>query len=177
MTKTVLVFIVCTPLTVLKAKCCVFYADCRKSRFESTLAKRQIFRAAGIHSLWGLPKGSGPRPVTYHSRPADRLGFPDRHFDRVFCLSVMEHIPRPLWKGCIREFERVLRPGGRLVITLDMTPEQADERVYLDLVRASTLRLLGDPRYDVPITPADKGTRHPGHGYETVGLVWESRGP
>ena len=76
----------------------------------------------------------------------------------------------------MREFERVVRPGGRLVITLDMTPEEADARVYRELVAACALPLLGDPGYDVPIGKESKEARHPGHGYETIGLVWEKRG-
>src|SRR5262245_12400190 len=120
-----------------------FVFDPRKSLYRNvrSLAKRAIFRTAGLHSLWGLPPGDG-RPVGYHTFPADRLGFPDARFDRVFCLSVMEHIPRSAWTGCVREFERVLRPGGRLVITIDMTPEEADGRVYEELVSACTLPLL-----------------------------------
>jgi SAM-dependent methyltransferase len=87
----------------------------------------------------------------------------------------MEHIPRPLWKSCMREFDRVLRPGGRLVITLDMTPGEADGRVYLELLAHCGLDLLGDPRYETPISPESKKARHPEHGYETLGLVWEKR--
>jgi len=155
-----------------------FVFDKQKNLYRNvrSLAKRLIFRAAGIHSLWGLPRKDGRRPVQYQACPADRLDFPDRRFDRVFCLSVMEHIPRAAWKGCMREFERVLRPGGRLVITLDMTPEEADARVYRELVAACALPLLGDPGYDVPIGKESKEARHPGHGYETIGLVWEKRG-
>jgi SAM-dependent methyltransferase len=155
-----------------------FVFDKQKSLYRNarSLAKRMIFRAAGIHSLWGLPKNDGGLRVRYQACPADRLDFPDRRFDRVFCLSVMEHIPRIAWKGCVREFERVLRPGGRLVITLDMTPEEADGRVYRELLAHCTLALLGDPGYDVPIGPESKAARHPGHGYETLGLVWEKRG-
>jgi SAM-dependent methyltransferase len=146
------------------------------SRNVRSLAKRLIFRAAGIHSLWGLPGKDGGRPVRLHACPGDRLDFPDRRFDRVFCLSVLEHIPRGAWKGCMREFERVLKPGGRLVITIDMTPEEADGRVYRELLDPGALALLGDPAYDVPIGPDSKAARHPGHGYETLGLVWEKRG-
>jgi SAM-dependent methyltransferase len=155
-----------------------FVFDPRKSLYRNvrSLAKRLLFRAAGIHSLWGLPRDGGRGRVDHHPFPADRLGFPDRRFDRVFCLSVMEHIPRTLWGGCVREFERVLRPGGRLIVTLDMTPEEADARLYRELVSHCTLPLLGDPDYDVPIGLDSKTARHPGHGYETIGLVWE-KGP
>ena len=155
-----------------------FVFDRKKSLYRNvrSLAKRVVLRAAGIHSLWGLPGKDGRHPVRFHACPADRLDFPERRFDRVFCLSVMEHIPRSAWKDCMREFERVLRPGGRLVITLDMTPEEADARVYRELLAHGTLALLGDPAYDVPISPESKAARHPGHGYETLGLVWEKGG-
>ena len=45
-----------------------------------------------------------------------------KSFDRVFCLSVIEYIPEAFWQRCIEEFERILKPEGRLIITLDMTP-------------------------------------------------------
>lgn len=40
---------------------------------------------------------------------------PNESFDAVMCIEVFEHIPDPL--SAIREFARLLRPGGYLVIT------------------------------------------------------------
>jgi SAM-dependent methyltransferase len=145
------------------------------ARNARTVAKRAVFRLLGIRSLWGLPGGSGGgdgRPV-YHAFGAQALGFPDAHFDRVFCLSVIEHIPHDQWPACMREFERVLRPGGRLVITMDMETHEANARLPMRLVEACTLRLSGDPHYPVPIDPDEAQRRHPGNWYETMGLVWE----
>jgi len=136
------------------------------------VAKRALFAAAGIHSLWGLPERGERGGVHYTPDRGDALPFPDGNFDRVFCLSVMEHIPVENWPACMREFARVLAAGGRLTITLDMTREEADERRYRRLVDACPLRLLGDPHYAAPIDPADGQRRHPGHGYETIGLIW-----
>jgi SAM-dependent methyltransferase len=136
-------------------------------------AKRALFRAAGINSLWGLPAPDGGSPVRYAASPAHALDYPDRHFDRVFSLSVMEHIPIDLWDACMAEFERVLRPGGRLVVTLDMTTPEANDRRYRRLLEGTSMRLLGDPGYEVPLRAAEQALRHPGHGYETIGLVWE----
>jgi SAM-dependent methyltransferase len=145
-------------------------------RNARSLAKSVLFRTTGINSLWGLPATDGATPVRYSPDRADDLRFPDAHFDRVFCLSVIEHIPRDLWTRCMSEFERVLRPGGRLVITLDMETSEANGRLYRRLIDVSSLRLLGDPQYEVPLRAEDQQTRHPGHGYETIGLVWRKEG-
>jgi hypothetical protein len=40
------------------------------------------------------------------------------------------------------------------------------------LVEACRLRLLGNPDHPVPIAADDARRRHPGHGYETIGLAW-----
>ncbi|HEV8374617.1 MAG TPA: class I SAM-dependent methyltransferase, partial [Candidatus Polarisedimenticolia bacterium] len=101
-----------------------------------SMTKRVLFRAAGIHSVWGLPDPRRAAAVTFVPHLADDLKFSDGHFHRVFCLSVIEHVPRELWAGCVREFERVLAPGGRLVITQDMTTSEANEEVYRSLLAA-----------------------------------------
>lgn len=40
---------------------------------------------------------------------------PDASFDAVLCSEVMEHVPNPV--EAIKEFSRVLKPGGVLVLT------------------------------------------------------------
>lgn len=143
-------------------------------RNARTVAKRAVFALLGVRSLWGLPGGAADDgSLHYHAFGAQALGFPDAHFDRVFCLSVIEHIPHDLWPACVREFERVLRPGGRLVMTMDMETHEADARLPMRLVEACSLRLLGDARYPAPIDPAEAQRRHPGNWYETMGLAWE----
>ncbi len=141
-------------------------------RNARSLVKSALFRVTGINPLWGLPSTDGQASVRYSPDRADDLKSPGAHFDRVFCLSVIEHITRDLWPRCMSEFARVLRPGGRLVITLDMETSEANERLYQRLIDACPLRLVGDPRYEVPLRPEEQQARHPGHGYETIGLVW-----
>jgi len=45
---------------------------------------------------------------------ADRLPWPDGHFDTIVADSVLEHLDDPA--RAVREWSRVLRPGGRLLV-------------------------------------------------------------
>jgi ubiquinone/menaquinone biosynthesis C-methylase UbiE len=79
-------------------------------------------------NLRHLPKGStgvdiNPRNVAlvrerlpdHHVVEGDveALPFPDSSFGTVLCTEVIEHIPDPA--GALREFRRVLQPGGMLI--------------------------------------------------------------
>lgn len=144
------------------------YRNIRSHVFHAVIDALRINKVWGLHS--NLRKS---KSVKYFDQQAQCIRFPDNYFDRVLCLSVIEHIPHQDWKNCIMEFERVLRPRGRLIITLDMDIRQANDRLYSKLVEYCSLKLIGDPRYDVPISDEDRARRH-GHFYETIGLVWQA---
>jgi SAM-dependent methyltransferase len=57
--------------------------------------------------------------VTLAVRDLRCTGYGDGSFDRVFCLSVLEHLDRPAWREALREFRRLLKPGGLLLLTCD----------------------------------------------------------
>ena len=47
---------------------------------------------------------------------AERLPFPDGHFDRIFCTEVLEHVQRP--EVVIGEIARVAKPDAIIVISI-----------------------------------------------------------
>jgi 2-polyprenyl-3-methyl-5-hydroxy-6-metoxy-1,4-benzoquinol methylase len=59
------------------------------------------------------------------------LPYGDGQFDLVYALSVFTHLPEPLLFAWVREMERVLKPGGVLIISThgerylgELTPDQ-----------------------------------------------------
>lgn len=44
-----------------------------------------------------------------------KIPIPDNHVDAVLCTEVFEHIPNPI--AAIKEFSRLLRSGGSLILT------------------------------------------------------------
>jgi ubiquinone/menaquinone biosynthesis C-methylase UbiE len=87
--------------------------------------------------------------------------FPDQHFDLVASFLVLQHMPRTLSDHYIREFARVLSPGGSLVIQLPTGPldppsrwERVAAEIYFRLVwdvfiRKPRMEMHGTPRAEL----------------------------
>lgn len=72
--------------------------------------------------------------VTFLQADASRLPFPDASFDKIICSEVIEHVLEP--KKVLYELERVLHPGGRLVITI---PYERHLNMVKDVFLSSSL--------------------------------------
>jgi SAM-dependent methyltransferase len=51
--------------------------------------------------------------------PADKIPLPDDSLDSILCTEVLEHVPDPL--AVWREFHRLLRPGGKVLLATPMS--------------------------------------------------------
>jgi SAM-dependent methyltransferase len=56
---------------------------------------------------------------------APPLEYDDEAFDLVYAVSVFTHLPEPLQLPWLRELARVVRPGGRLLLSLNGTQQAA----------------------------------------------------
>ena len=69
---------------------------------------------------WEHSAHPGARAVD-HVGPAHDLGVPSESYDAVLCTQVLEHVPNP--DEVARELHRILRPGGRLYLTVPLAWE------------------------------------------------------
>lgn len=47
------------------------------------------------------------------------INLPKNTFDRVFCISVLEHVPFDDRPVCMQKFIDLTKPGGRIIVTVD----------------------------------------------------------
>ena len=57
--------------------------------------------------------------IKYLPDSLEKMRFEDEFFDRVFSISVMEHLPEHIAYAGMREMTRVLKKRGLLVVTVD----------------------------------------------------------
>lgn len=65
----------------------------------------------------------------FQSRVADgrALAFDDGAFNKIYSISVVEHIPDEGDSECMKEMGRVVSSGGRCVVTVPFAPTSRDE--------------------------------------------------
>jgi 2-polyprenyl-3-methyl-5-hydroxy-6-metoxy-1,4-benzoquinol methylase len=95
----------------------------------------------------------GIHNVVFRRGQLESIYYPDNHFEKVFCISVIEHAEGA--EACVDEMMRVLKPGGRLLLTMDIVDriERVETTYLFDAQRAQ--RLLARWALQVPPFPAD----------------------
>jgi len=67
-----------------------------------------------------------PAEIDIRRGYAESVPFPDRSFDVVFCSNCIDHVSEPA--RAIEEIDRVLRPGGHVVLTCEVFDEDPGKR-------------------------------------------------
>ncbi len=128
------------------------------------LRSKHVRRLA--RSLQALGFSWRPDPTAFHRRHnrgygvnvrytlATTAALPYRNntFDRVFSISVLEHMDEETLRNSMREMERVLEPGGYLVLTFDFHPDRKPdlagftaEDFEQKILGGCTLKIVGEP--------------------------------
>ena len=147
----------------------VLDAGCGNAIFPIYLAKNGCdVTAADLEMDTGLADMHGVN-INYHIGTITDLPFEDDSFDMVFCLSVLEHLPEHETAAAVCELVRVLRPSGRLVVTVDFFddlertlhfemngrhrtgdwPIFDEEQLHSRIINASGLPLHGETDFSV----------------------------
>lgn len=131
----------------------------------------QAIKAAvlAVAGTWQLAPSSDRylREVDYCRARLEELPYPDRKFDKIYCISVLEHLPdrfnkhawiRP-WRAmlpfadhqvelALREFYRTLKDDGLVVLTLDYP--RIDLDYFLSLVEEIGFTFYGAIDRELP---------------------------
>jgi SAM-dependent methyltransferase len=75
-----------------------------------------------------------------------RLGFADASFTKAYAVSVLEHIPDLGDTECMKEIARVLRPGGRCLLTVPYGPVFKEKYKEADFYWAASSNSTPDGR-------------------------------
>ncbi|MBU3964228.1 class I SAM-dependent methyltransferase [Patescibacteria group bacterium] len=120
---------------------------CGNGRFKEVVGDNVDYRGVDVSgALIRIAKAKYPDAKFFVSKPLS-LPFEDNFFDKVFCLAVFHHIPSSaIRKEFLKEVRRVLRPEGRIVLTVwDLNDNKKARRLLLKYI---LLKLIGRTKLD-----------------------------
>ncbi|MBN1263539.1 MAG: class I SAM-dependent methyltransferase [Candidatus Pacebacteria bacterium] len=98
----------------------ILNTGCYNGWFEQAMLKKGAREVVGIDVNQAFVK-MARKAVTqakFLKMSALKLNFPSDRFDLVTILDVTEHLPKNQGKACFQEIKRVLKPGGRVLISV-----------------------------------------------------------
>lgn len=124
-----------------------------------SLKMRPLVFLSKVYPLYLL---FNPNPMEGLNNPAKVLGmqinyikasltnqpFAENSFDRIFCISTLEHLNKDNMLKAASEFKRILKKGGLLIVTLDCLESGL---LWREFIKSSGLELDGDSQLgDLP---------------------------
>ena len=133
----------------------VLDAGCGEGPVSVALAKAYKFRLEGVDLLdfnvakakkRALKNNVADR-TNFQTGDYSKLSFPDNHFDGVFMIETFVHAPD--YKKVLAELSRVLKPGGKIVIS-EYTKSPEDElthkqnKIYDEIIQYTSCPAFSD---------------------------------
>lgn len=121
----------------------LYFSRALKERYEHVIAtdsfeweteRMSLMPTNPTAAEWQHQMGYG---IETQQADARRLPWPDKYFDAVYSVSVIEHIPED--EDALRE---MLRVGRRVIMTTDIAPERVGYFNYGRVYSPETLRTL-----------------------------------
>jgi ubiquinone/menaquinone biosynthesis C-methylase UbiE len=92
-------------------------AGCGTGTLSRWLARERNFSVLAMDASEQMLMSASPEEgVEYYRADVTQTRLPERSFDGVLCSSVLEYLPST--EGALREFHRILKPGGILVASI-----------------------------------------------------------
>ncbi|MCK5044201.1 class I SAM-dependent methyltransferase [Candidatus Parcubacteria bacterium] len=101
-----------------------------------------------------------------HFQTADALNlpFPDNHFDKIYSIRALHNLPSQEFRTqFLAEANRVLKPGGTLILTVWNVWECRDKQNLFRLIKSTFLKIIGASKLDFGdtfIPWGDKASRY-----------------
>lgn len=77
-----------------------------------------------------------------------RTNYSDSMFDRIFCLSVLEHLDSESILEVLQEFKRILKDDGLVAVTIDVPYLELEN--FNQIVKKSGLTYFGETILEIP---------------------------
>lgn len=93
---------------------------CGNGRFYEFFKEKGVdyFGVDNSEKLIEIAKNCYPQ-AKFRVADALNLPFSDNHFDKIYCIAVLHHIPSDEFRlQFLKEIKRILRPGGLLILTV-----------------------------------------------------------
>lgn len=111
----------------------IILAKCRGSEVVATDILPEAVASSHDYATAQGIAGRGAGHVHSEVQDGRSLDFEDNYFAAAYSVSVLEHIPENGDSEAILELSRVVRPGGRIVITVPFSSKNSEEWVDRDV--------------------------------------------
>lgn len=140
---------ICHPLKFFLSQKCkeVHACDIDNRILSPYYIMKEIEEAFGIDIASNIPHEFF-HDVTYAKANLTALPYSDKKFDKVYCISVIEHMSGEDIKKALVEFNRVLKDDGLIVLTFDYPTINLD---FLKIsIEEAGLEFVGEVNFSLP---------------------------